>query len=85
MTFYSAEEVVIAFNEKRVDQHAMIKILVHNAVDGDNLVTKIIETTVGRVMFNIVVPKGVGFINELLTKKSLRDIIGSVLKKSRNG
>jgi DNA-directed RNA polymerase subunit beta' len=81
MTFYSPEEVIIAFNEKRVDLHAMIKVRVTNAQEGDQLVTKVIETTVGRVMFNIVVPEGVGYINDLLTKKSLRDIIGSVLKK----
>jgi DNA-directed RNA polymerase subunit beta' len=80
--FYSAEEVVIAVNEKQVDIHAQIKIRVTNALDGENLVTKLIETTVGRVMFNQVVPHEVGFINELLTKKSLRDIIGMVVKKT---
>ena len=82
MTFYSAEEVVIALNEKRVDLHAMIKVRIKNAVDGDNLVTKVIDTTVGRVLFNQVVPFEVGYINELLTKKSLRDIIGFVVKKT---
>jgi len=81
MTFYSAEEVVIAYNEKKVDLHAMIKVRALNAPEGDKLVTKVIETTVGRVIFNMVVPAGVGYINELLTKKSLRDIIGMVLKK----
>ncbi|MDF2451670.1 MAG: rpoC [Bacteroidota bacterium] len=81
-TFYSAEEVNIALNEKQVDIHAQIKIRVTNALDGDKLVTKIIESTVGRVMFNQVVPHEVGFINELLTKKSLRDIIGMVVKKT---
>ncbi|MBC7694313.1 MAG: DNA-directed RNA polymerase subunit beta' [Burkholderiales bacterium] len=81
--FYSAEEVNIALNEKQVDIHAQIKIRVTNALDEDNnLVTKLIETTVGRVMFNLVVPHEVGFINELLTKKSLRDIIGMVVKKT---
>jgi DNA-directed RNA polymerase subunit beta' len=52
-----------------------------NALDGE-LVNKLIETTVGRVMFNQVVPHEVGYINELLTKKSLRDIIGMVVKKT---
>jgi DNA-directed RNA polymerase subunit beta' len=80
--FYSAEEVNIALNEKQVDIHAQIKIRVTNALDGDKLVTKIIDTTVGRVMFNQVVPHEVGYINELLTKKSLRDIIGMVVKKT---
>jgi DNA-directed RNA polymerase subunit beta' len=81
-TFYSAEEVVIALNEKQVDMHAQIKIKITNALEGDKLVNKIIDTTVGRVIFNQVVPHEVGFINELLTKKSLRDIIGMVVKKT---
>jgi DNA-directed RNA polymerase subunit beta' len=80
--FYSAEEVIIAFNEKQVDVHAQIKVRVTNAVEGKELVSKLIETTVGRVMFNLVVPHEVGYINELLTKKSLRDIIGMVVKKT---
>lgn len=80
--FYSAEEVVIALNEKQVDLHAQIKVKITNALEGDKLMVKIIETTVGRVIFNQLVPHEVGFINELLTKKSLRDIIGMVLKKT---
>ncbi|HYG51276.1 MAG TPA: DNA-directed RNA polymerase subunit beta', partial [Flavobacteriales bacterium] len=77
-TFYSAEEVRIAYNEKRVDLHAHIKVRIDDMVDGKPK-RHIIETTVGRVIFNEVVPKEVGFINEILTKKSLRDIIGRVL------
>jgi DNA-directed RNA polymerase subunit beta' len=80
--FYSAEEVVIALNEKQVDLHAQIKVRITNHLDGDKLVPKTIETSVGRVIFNQLVPHEVGFINELLTKKSLRDIIGMVLKKT---
>jgi len=80
--FYSAEEVTIALNEKAVDMHAIIKVKITNALEGDKLVTKLIETTVGRVIFNTVVPHEVGYINELLTKKSLRDIIGMVVKKT---
>ncbi len=80
--FYSAEEVNIALNEKKIDIHAQIKIRVTNALEGDKLVTKVIDTTAGRVMFNQVVPHEVGYINELLTKKSLRDIIGMVVKKT---
>jgi hypothetical protein len=80
--FYSAEEVVIAVNEKSVDLHAQIKIKITNALEGTELKTKIIETTAGRVLFNMVVPHEVGYINELLTKKSLRDIIGMIVKKT---
>ncbi len=80
--FYSAEEVVIALNEKQVDLHAQIKVRITNHLEGDKIVPKTIETSVGRVIFNQLVPHEVGFINELLTKKSLRDIIGMVLKKT---
>lgn len=81
MTFYSAEEVIIAYNEKRVDLHAYIKVKAKVKENGQ-IVSKVIETTVGRVMFNQVVPEGVGYINELLTKKSLRDIIGNIVKET---
>jgi DNA-directed RNA polymerase subunit beta' len=76
-TFYSPEEVIIAKNEGRLDIHAKIKVRIKA---GDEY--KLIETTCGRVIFNQVVPEGVPYINELLTKKSLRDIIGEILKNA---
>jgi DNA-directed RNA polymerase subunit beta' len=79
MTFYSAEEVIIARNEGRLDLHAWIKVRVPVLENGE-IVTKLIETTCGRIIFNQVVPEEVGFLNEILTKKSLRDVIGYVLK-----
>ncbi|MBS1581934.1 MAG: DNA-directed RNA polymerase subunit beta' [Bacteroidetes bacterium] len=75
--FYSSEEVGIAYNEGKVDMHAWIKV----RWAGKDGKTQLIETTVGRVLFNEVVPDEVGYINELLTKKSLRDIIGRVMKE----
>jgi len=80
-SFYSPEEVIIAYNEKRVDLHAWIKVRIPFEENGVK-VEKLIETTVGRVLFNQVVPEEYGFINQLLTKKSLRDIIGDLLKKT---
>jgi DNA-directed RNA polymerase subunit beta' len=80
-SFYSPEEVRIAFNEGKVDLHAIIKVKVNDMVEGRK-VNHLIETTVGRVLFNEFVPEEVGYINDLLTKKSLRDIIGNVLKKA---
>ncbi len=79
--FYSPEEVVIAYNEQKVDLHAIIKVRItdHSTTPPK---TSIIETTVGRVLFNQVVPEEIGFINQLLTKKNLRDIIGEVLKRT---
>lgn len=78
--FYSAEEVLIAYNEKVVDLHAYIKVKATIRKDDGTLSTKLIETTVGRVIFNQFVPKEVGFINALLTKKNLREIIGDIIK-----
>ncbi|MBP7448935.1 MAG: DNA-directed RNA polymerase subunit beta' [Flavobacteriales bacterium] len=77
-TFYSPEEVIIAFNEKRLDLHTWIKLRWMGA-DGKN---QMIETTCGRTLFNEVVPNECGFINEVLTKKALRDIIGRVMKET---
>lgn len=77
--FYSAEEVLIAYNEKRVDLHAIINVKANVRENGE-LFEKTIETTVGRVLFNQVVPYRYGYINQLLTKKSLRDIIGDIVK-----
>ena len=80
LTFYSQEEVTIAYNENKVDLNASIKLRIKDYDDNGDFVNKIIETTVGRVMFNEVVPEKAGYINEVLTKKSLRDIIGRILK-----
>jgi DNA-directed RNA polymerase subunit beta' len=80
MRFYSAEEVIIAHNEGVVDLHAYIKVKA-SVRDADGTISmKLIETTVGRVLFNQFTPEKVGYINELLTKKSLRNIIGDVIK-----
>ncbi len=78
-TFYSPEEVIIAHNEGAIDLHACIKVRVKDIENGKP-VQKIIETTTGRIIFNEMVPEEVGYVNELLTKKSLRDIIGRILK-----
>ncbi len=81
MRFYSPQEVIIAYNEKAVDLHAIINVKVKDVVDGVPVV-HVIETTVGRILFNQVVPEEFGYINQLLTKKALRDIIGNILKKT---
>ena len=81
LIFYSPQEAIIAYNEKRADLHALVKVRTQTIENGKQ-VNKIIDTTMGRILFNEVVPKEVGFINEVLTKKSLRDIIGNILKMS---
>ena len=81
MKFYGPEEVIIAYNERRVDLHAKISIRLPKDMTDLSKGYRIFDnTTVGRVIFNQVVPPEVGYINELLTKKSLRDIIGKVVK-----
>jgi DNA-directed RNA polymerase subunit beta' len=82
LTFYSAEEAVIAYNEKQVDLNAEIKIRTKDFNEEGELVYQIITTTLGRVLFNEKVPEAAGYINEVLTKKSLRDIIGGILEKT---
>jgi DNA-directed RNA polymerase subunit beta' len=79
LRFYSSEEAIIAYNEGRVNLHAWVKCKVTVKENGE-LVEKVIETTMGRILFNQVVPVQHGYINELLTKKSLRDIIGNMYK-----
>lgn len=78
--YYSPEEVVIALNEKVLDLHTHIKVRTNDVDESGNEVIRLIETTAGRVLFNEVVPNAVGYINDVMTKKALRDIIGLVLK-----
>src|SRR4026208_2473890 len=79
MKFYNSSEVVIAYNEKIVDMHAWVKVKAPVRENGE-IVNKMVETTVGRVIFNQHVPIEVGFVNALLTKKNLREVIGDILK-----
>ena len=80
LIFYSPEEAEIAYNEGKVALHSWIKVRTFDVDEEGDPVEKIIETTVGRILFNKCVPEKVGYINELLSKKSLRDIIGNVIE-----
>jgi DNA-directed RNA polymerase subunit beta' len=77
--FYSSEEVIIAHNEGKIDLHAWIRVKTMVRNEDGQLENKLIETTVGRVLFNQHVPVEVGFVNALLTKKNLREIIGDII------
>lgn len=79
LIFYSSEEAIIAYNEGRVDLHAKIKCRVR-VKENNELFYKLIDTSLGRVLFNEVVPPEYGFINELLKKKNLRDIISNMIR-----
>ncbi|HOG05926.1 MAG TPA: DNA-directed RNA polymerase subunit beta', partial [Paludibacter sp.] len=79
LMFYSPEEAEIAYNEGKVDLHAKIKVRITEKNAEGKKERKIIDTTVGRILFNKSVPEEVGFVNQLLSRKSLRDIIGKVI------
>ena len=80
LIFYGPEEAIIAYNEKKVSLHAPIKVYVEDVDAEGKPIRAMVETTVGRVIVNEVTPVEVGFVNELLSKKSLRDIIGNIIK-----
>ena len=79
LTFYGPEEAIIAHNEGKCDLHAQVKVMVDDIVDGEP-VKHMVETSVGRVIVNGIIPKEVGYVNRIISKKSLRDIIADVIK-----
>ena len=81
LIFYGPEEALIAYNEGKVDIHAPVKVLVNDLDENGNIVKMMRETSVGRVIVNEIVPDECGFLNTIISKKSLRDIISDVIKK----
>ena len=79
LTFYGPEEAIIAHNEGKCDLHAQVKVVVDDIVDGKPQ-KRMVETSVGRVIVNGIIPKEVGYVNKIISKKSLRDIIADVIK-----
>ncbi len=84
LSFYSPEEAIIAYNEGKVDMHAIVNVRTVDLDENGNLKTMMIDTTLGRILFNEYVPKAAGYINKILTKKALRDIIADILKRTDN-
>ena len=80
LTFYGPEEALIAYNEGQVDIHAPVKVIVKDVDEHGNIVDVMRETSVGRVIVNEIVPPEAGYINTIISKKSLRDIISDVIK-----
>ena len=79
LTFYGPEEAIIANNEGRCDLHAPVKVMVNDLVDG-KLQKRMVETSVGRVIVNGIIPEEVGYFNDIISKKTLRGIIADVIK-----
>ncbi len=80
LIFYSPEEVIMGVNEGKVSKHAYIKVRTKVRNEDNELVEQMVETVAGRVIFNQLVPEEVGYVNELLTKKKLQQIIALVFK-----
>ena len=72
--FYGPEEARIAYNEGQVTLHAPVKVKVEDLDENGNLVEVLKDTSVGRVLFNEFVPKEIGYVNEIISKKSLRKL-----------
>ena len=82
LVFYGPEEAEIAYNEGKVTLHAIVSVVVDDLDENGNVVKKMVkETSVGRMLFNQYVPEEMGYVNTLISKKSLRDIIGAVIKR----
>ena len=80
LSFYGPEEAIIAHNEGKCDLHAQVKVVVKDLDENGNLIDRMVETSVGRVIVNGIIPEEVGFVNKVISKKSLRDIIADVIK-----
>ena len=79
LTFYGPEEAIIAFNEGRCDLHAAVKVIVKDLIDG-KIQKHLVETSVGRVIVNQIIPDEIGYFNGIISKKSLRGLIADVIK-----
>ena len=80
LTFYGPEEAIIAYNEKRVDVHAPVKVIVVDKLEDGTIGKRMVETSVGRVIVNEIIPQEVGFFNDVISKKTLRGLITDVIK-----
>ena len=80
LKFYGPEEAIIAYNEKRVDVHAPVFVVVDDLLEDGTLGKRMVETSVGRVIANEIIPAEVGYFNDVISKKTLRGIITDVIK-----
>ena len=81
LKFYGPEEAIIAFNEKRCEEHALVKCIVDDIDEQGRPIKHMVETSVGRIIVNEIIPKELGFFNGIISKKSLRNLISAVIKK----
>ncbi len=81
LKFYGPEEAIIAFNEKRCEEHALVKCIVDDIDENGQPIKHMVETSVGRIIVNEIIPNELGFFNGIISKKSLRNLISAVIKK----
>ncbi len=81
LIFYGPEEAIIAYNEGKVEVHAPVKVIVDDILEDGTIGKHMVETSVGRVIANEIIPTEVGYFNKVVSKKSLRDLISEVIKK----
>ena len=81
LKFYGPEEAIVAFNEKRCEEHALVKCIVDDIDEQGRPIKHMVETSVGRIIVNEIIPKELGFFNGIISKKSLRNLISAVIKK----
>ena len=79
LSFYGSEEAIIAHNEGKCDLHALVKVVVDDRDENGKPYKHTVETSVGRVIVNGIIPEQVGYVNKEISKKSLRDIIADVI------
>jgi DNA-directed RNA polymerase subunit beta' len=82
LSLYGTEEALIAYNEGKIDLHAIVKCKLRVRESKGKFAMKLVETTLGRIIFNQVVPEEVGYVNKLLGKKQLKDVIGNILAET---
>ncbi len=80
LVFYGPEEAIIAYNEGKVEVHAPVKVVVDDLLEDGTIGKRMVETSVGRIITNEIIPTEVGFFNNVVSKKSLRDLISEVIK-----
>jgi DNA-directed RNA polymerase subunit beta' len=87
--FSNSQEVIVAYEDRVVELHARIKVRVENVYDFEEkkVITgrQIITTTVGRVLFNEILPKELGFVNKDLNKGTVGEIVAECYKRFGHG
>ena len=83
--FRDFNEAIMAYNEGDITIHSAIKVRVTKDVGGDHPETKIIDATVGRILFNEHIPQDLGFVDRNDPEKKFDLEIGFKVRKKELG